>query len=184
MSGILLSALASLLTPQAAPHPSSLEPYTAPVIRPFEPGSDFGREAAEGDVGPAPHRAPLTAPVTVDAYDGSYEVTPTDAEAAYEQGVASAEIRADQTAGPMDGAWRIVDADGRTLYELVLMDPGSGTVEGGWRNPRDAGAAVVDGRTLTLEGVGGITLERSPGGWRGQLSADGRTRPVTLSRPG
>lgn len=183
MSGILLAALAGLLTPQAAPHPSTLELYTAPVIRPFEPGPDFGRETAEGDVGPAPHRAPLTAPVTVDAYDGAYEVTRTDAQIAYDQGVASAEIRADQTAGPMDGAWRIVDAEGRTLYELVLMDPGAGTVEGGWRDARDRGAAVVSGRTLTLEGVGAITLEPARGGWAGRLTANGQTRPVSLTRP-
>ena len=98
MSGIILAALAGLLTPQAAPHPSTQALYTAPVIRPFEPASDFGSEVAAGDVAPPPHRAPLTAPVTVDAYDGAYEVTPTDAEAAYEQGVDSAEIRADQAA--------------------------------------------------------------------------------------
>lgn len=183
MSAILLAALAGLLAPQAAPHPSSLEPYTAPAIRPFEPGPDFGHEAAEGDVGPAPHRAPLTAPVTVDAYDGSYEVTPTDAQAAYEQGVASTEIRADQTAGPMDGAWRIIDADGRSLYELLLMDPGSGTVEGGWRTARAWGAAVVSGRTLTLEGVGTIALERARGGWSGRLTTGGQARAVTLTRP-
>lgn len=183
MSGIILAAVAGLLAPQAAPHPSTQTPYTAPAIRPFEPGSDFGREVAEGDAGPAPHRAPLTAPVMVDAYDGAYEVTPTDLEAAYEQGVASAEIRADQTAGPMDGGWRIVDADGRSLYELVLMDPGFGTVEGGWRNARDSGAAVVEGRTLTLEGVGRIALERGRSGWTGRLTAGGQTRPVTLTRP-
>ena len=156
MSGIILAAVAGLLTQQAAPHPSTQTLYTAPAIRPFEPGSDFGREVAEGDVEAAPHRAPLTAPVTVDAYDGAYEVTPTDAQAAYEQGVASAEIRADQTAGPMDG---------------------------GWRDARDSGAAVVEGRTLTLEGVGGITLERGRGGWTGRLTTGGRTRPVTLTRP-
>ena len=183
MSGIILAAVAGLLAQQAPPHPSTQTLYTAPAIRPFEPGSDFGREIAEGDVGPAPHRAPLTAPVTVDAYDGAYEVTPTDAEAAYEQGVASAEIRADQTAGPMDGAWRVVDAEGRTLYELVLMDSGSGTVEGGWRDARDSGAAVVEGRTLMLEGVGGITLERGRSGWTGRLTMGGQTRPVTLTRP-
>ena len=181
MSGIILAAFAGLLTQQALPHPSTQELYTAPVIRPFEPGSDFGREMAEGDVAPVPHRAPLTAPVTVDDYDGAYEVTPTDAQAAYEQGVDSAEIRADQTAGPMDGGWRIIDADGRTLYDLVLMDPGSGTVEGGWRDARDWGAAVFDDGTLTLEGVGAVALERGRSGWTGRLTTGGQTRRVTLT---
>ncbi|HZW15725.1 MAG TPA: hypothetical protein VFF66_05665 [Brevundimonas sp.] len=181
MSGIILAAIAGLLTPQAAPHPSTQALYTAPAIRPFEPGPDFGLEIAEGDVESAPHRAPLTAPVTVDAYDGAYEVTPTDAQAAYEQGVDSAEIRADQTAGPMDGGWRLVDADGRTLYDLVLMDSGSGAAEGGWRNARDSGAAVFDGGTLTLEGAGEVTLERSRNGWSGRLTVGGEARPVTLT---
>ncbi len=185
MSGILIAALAGLLTPQAAPHPSTLTPYTAPVVRPFEPGSDFGREVAQGDGATPPHRRPLTAPVTVDAYDGSYEVTPTDIETAYEQGVASAEIRADQMAGPLDGAWRIRDAAGRALYDLVLMDPGFGPVEGGWRGSArpGSGGAVSDGRTLTLEGGGVITLESAGSGWTGQLAEGGQTRPVTLSRP-
>ena len=185
MPGILIAALAGLLTPQAAPHPSTLTPYTAPAIRPFEPGSDFGREVAEGDEADAPHRPPLTAPVTVDAYDGSYEVTPTDVEIAYEQGVASAEMRADQMAGPLDGAWRIVDGAGRALYDLVLMDSGFGPVEGGWRGAQGggSGAAVSDGRTLTLEGGGVVTLERAGAGWSGRLTEGGQTRPVTLSRP-
>ncbi len=188
MSGILIAALAGLVNPQAAPSPSSLEPYAAPVIRPFEPGSDFGREIAEGDAASPPRRRPLTAPVTVDAYDGAYEATPTDIEVAYDQGVASAERRADQTAGPLDGLWRISDADGRALYDVLLMDPGVGPVEGGWRDGRDGGGAVSDGRTLTLEGlpeggVGVIGLERAGEGWRGRLTVDGRSRSVTITRP-
>ncbi len=175
--------LAGVLAQQAAPHPSTLTPYTAPAIRPFEPGSDFGREVAEGDLAGAPHRPPLNAPVTVDAYRGSYEVTPTDAETAYEQGVASAEIRADQTAGPLDGIWRIRDAAGGTLFDVVLMDAGFGPVEGGWRGQGGSGAALSDGRSLTLEGGGVITLERVGPGWSGQLTRGGQTRTVTLSRP-
>lgn len=184
MSGLLIAILAGLAAPQSAPTPSGMELYTPPVIRPFEPGSDFGREIAEGDAAGPPRRRPLTAPVTVDAYDGSYEATPTDIEIAYEQGVASAEQRADQTAGPLDGPWRIRDAEGRTLFEVVLMDPGAGPVEGGWRNGRKTGGAVSDGRTLTLEdGGGAIVLERTEAGWRGRLTVDGRTRPVTITRP-
>jgi hypothetical protein len=184
MSGILIATLAGLLAPQTAPHPSTLEPYSAPVIRPFEPGSDFGREIAEGDAAAAAHRRPLTAPVTVDAYRGSYEATPTDVEIAYEQGVSAAELRADQTSGPLDGYWRIRDAGGDVLYDLVLMDPGVGRIEGGWRNGGDAGGAASDGRVLTLENGGGvIALERAGTGWRGRLTVDGRTRPVTITRP-
>lgn len=184
MSAVLIAAAAVLLTPQTAPHPSTLEPYSAPVIRPFEPDDNFGRELAEGDGAGAAHRPPLAAPVTVDAYDGSYEVTPTDLEIAYSQGVTSAEIRADQTAGPLDGAWRVTDGEGRTLYDLVLMDPGVGRAEGGWRTAREHGAAIAEGGVLTLEDGGGVArLERTGDGWRGRLTAGGGAQTVTLSRP-
>jgi hypothetical protein len=184
MSGLLIAALAGLLTPQTAPNPSGMELYAAPAIRPFEPGPDFGREIAGGDAARPARRRPLTAPVPVDAYDASYEPSPTDLEIAYDQGVASAERRADQTAGPLDGLWRIRDAEGRTLYEVLLMDPGVGPVEGGWRGGRRTGGAVSDGRTLTLEDGGGvIVLEREGAGWRGRLTTDGRTRAVTITRP-
>lgn len=183
MSAFLIAAAAGLLVPQTPPGPSSLEPYTAPVIRPFEPGPEFGRETAQGDVAARPHRRPLTAAVTVDAYDRSYEAAPTDLEIAYDQGVASAEIRADQTGGPLDRDWRVRDAQGRLLYSLVLADSGSGAVEGGWRAGRHiGGAAVVDG-VLQLDDGAEITLERTAAGWRGQLTVDGRSRPVTLTRP-
>ncbi len=183
MSGFIVVAFAGLLFQQPLSHPSSQASYTAPAIRPFEPGSDFGREVAEGDAETGPSRAPLTAPVKVEAYVRSYEYTPTDAEAAYEQGVAAAEIRTDQSAGPLDGGWRVSDASGRTLFDLVLTDAGVGAIEGGWRGGSGSGGAVSDGQTLTLEGGGSIALERNRAGWRGQLTRDGRTQTVTFARP-
>lgn len=183
MSGLIVLAFASLLIQETAPHPSTRAAYQAPAIRPFEPGRDFGQERAQGDADAERHRRSLEAPVTVEAYVRSYEYMPTDAETAYEQGVASAEIRADQAAGPLDGAWRIVDASGRTRYDLVLIDPGVGPAEGGWRNGLAWGAAISDGTTLTLEGAGTVTLERAGAGWRGVLTAEGQTRAVSLTRP-
>ena len=186
MSGIILAALAGLLTQQAAPHPSTLELYQAPAIRPFEPDDDFGSELAEGDEAGAAHRRPLTAPVTVEAYNRTYEVSPSDLEIAYEQGVASAEIRTDQTAGPLDGLWRIRDPAGRALYEVVLADPAYGPAEGAWRRlgePGESGLATADGDALTLEGDGVIALDRSGTGWRGRLTRDGQTVAVTVTRP-
>ena len=55
----------------------------------------------------------------------------------------------DQAAGRMDGVWRIVDAAGRTLYDLFLNDPGDGPVEGGWRGgsmPGGRRSASASGR--------------------------------------
>ena len=183
MSGLIVLAFAGLLMQEAAPHPSTQAAYQAPVIRPFEPGRNFGREQAQGDADGDLYRQPLETPVVVEAYVRSYEYTPSDVEAAYEQGVASAEIRADQAAGRLDGAWRIVDATGRTLYDLVLNDPGVGPVEGGWRGRAGWGVATSDGTTLTLDGSGAMTLEHAGNGWHGVLTIDGQTRPASLIRP-
>ncbi|MDP1913208.1 hypothetical protein [Brevundimonas sp.] len=183
MSGLIVFAFAGLLIQETAPHPSTQAAYQAPVIRPFEPGRNFGREPAQGDAEGELYRRPLDTPVVVEAYVRSYEYAPDDAETAYEQGVASAEIRADQAAGPLEGAWRVVDAAGRTLYDLVLNDTGVGPVEGGWRAEAGWGAATSDGTTLTLDGPGAMTLERTGNGWRGVLTIDGQTRPASLIRP-
>jgi len=185
MSGLIAITIASLLLQEPAPHPSTQGNYQAPLIRPFEPGVAPDRARAQGDAGAERQRRPLETPVTVEAYVRSYEYAPTDAETAYEQGVTAAEIRADQTAGRLDGLWWIVDAAGRTLYELVLNDPGVGPIEGGWRGRSRVGSspATSDGTTLTLEGAGVVALERSEGGWRGTLNVEARARSVSLVRP-
>jgi len=184
MSGFIVAAFAGLLMQQQAePHPSTLSLYQAPAIRPFEPPSDFGREAAQGDGEADLHRRPLEAPVSVERYARSYEFTPSDSEAAYDQGVASAEIRVDQTAGPLDGAWRVTDETGRPLFSMVISDRGA-LIEGGWRGPDGSGGATADGLTLTLEGLGALTLEAHGAGWRGTLTGSGRPKTVTVNRPG
>ena len=65
----------------------------------------------------------------------------------------------------------------------MLSDPGAGPVEGGWRGREGRGAATSDGVTLTLEGSGSMTLERTGNGWRGLLTIDGQSHPVSLVRP-
>lgn len=183
MPGLFPVALAALLLPQTAPHPSTTTPYEAPAVRPFEPPPGFGQGSAEGDGADALRRSVLEAPVSVDAYVRSYETGPAESEIAYDQGVASAELRADQTAGPMDGYWRVLDRDGEALFDLVLRDEG-GVVEGGWRNRRGAGAAVLENGELRLEGLGVLRLQRSGAGWRGVLRGGAGDGRVTLSRPG
>jgi hypothetical protein len=183
MSGLIVIAVAGLLLQEVTPHPSTRSAYQAPVIRPFEPGRDLEPARAQGEAEATPYRRPLPGPVTVDAYVRSYEFAPTDIESAYEQGVAAAETRADQTAGRLDGVWRLVDAGGETLYELVLNDPGTGIIEGGWRGRGGAGAATSDGASLSLDGAGTVALEPSGTGWRGRLTLDGRDRVVRLIRP-
>lgn len=184
MSGFIVLAFAGALLQQSAPHPSTQTLYAAPAIRPFEPASDFGREQAQGDAETEAHRRPLETPVSVEAYVRSYEYSPGDTEAAYDQGVASAEIRVDQSAGPMDGRWRVADEQGQVLFGLVLDDDDRGPVEGGWRGGSGAGAASVDGGVITLDGLGALTMEPAGSVWRGTLTEGGRTRAVTVSRPG
>lgn len=184
MSGsaaLILAALA--FSPQDLPHPSTQELYRPPVIRPFEPGPGFAGEEAEGDSAVETERRPLTAPIAVEDYVHNYETPPTDTELAYDRGVTSAEIRADQTAGPLDGLWRLTDADGDILCEVALSDPGHGPVEGGWRNAGASGAAAHAGHVLTLDHLGRITLTRSRDGWTGLMTSGGRERRVRLSRP-
>ena len=91
--------------------------------------------------------------------------------------------RPDQAAGRLDGAWQLVDGSGQRLYDLILIDPGSGSIEGGWRGPAGRGAVTSDGVTLTLEGVGTLRLEPTGNGWRGAWTVGGETGPASLIRP-
>jgi len=192
MIGFVFASLLALPTPYGA-LAATPETYEVPVIRPFEPPSDFGREQAQGDDGGEVHRRALTAPVTVDAYVRSYETSPTDSEVAYDQGVTQAEIDTDARMGPLDGRWRVADSEGRPLLSLALTDRGGGRmIEGAWRDPA-GGAVARTGIAGPARRVGDIVivplqgaelrLERAGQGWAGTLVRDGRSRPVALSRP-
>ncbi len=183
MSGTIAIALASLLLQQAAPHPSTLRDYQPPAVRPYEPASDFGRERpAEGDNTGERYRAPIEKPVAVGAYERTYEFSPRASEEVYDLAVSAAEGRADRSAGPMDGAWRVIDARGRPVLDLLLSDR-DGLVEGGWRGVGPGsghGWASMAGQTLTLDGGSVLTLDA--GAARGVLTRGGRSVPVTLNR--
>lgn len=191
MLSLVLMALAALQTAYADA-PSS-ETYQAPTVRPFEPPSNFGRETAQGDAALDLHRRPLDAPVAVEAYHRSYEASPTDAELAYEQGVAQAQINADALSGPLDGRWRVTDPQGRALLSLALNDRGRDQpAQGAWRTLAGERAAGVaegvasgDGETvLNLGDRGRLVLSRTADGWSGVLEQDGRRTAVTLGRAG
>lgn len=189
MSGIVLIALAVMAGQDAPRAPSPVPPstYEAPPVRPFEPGADFDPPAAQGAEGIAGRRTPAAA-VIVEAYRGDYEHSPTDLELAYDQGVSQAEISMDARMGALDGRWRVVEADGRPLYDLILSDAGSGPVEGAWKEAdgRDGGVvASVDRETgapvtLVLDGRCLLRLTRTRAGVEAVLIRDGRERPVTL----
>ena len=165
--------------------------YTLPPVRPYEPPSDFGLGDEQGDAAPGGLRAPMILPVTVDAYRGQYELQPTPAEAAYQQGVAEAELRADAMMGAYDGRWRALDGQGRPLLDLDLRDPGDlGRIEGAWRDPAAEGANVGVVAEAVRDGSGGLALTLDSGavlhlvaradGLAGELAIGTDRRPVSL----
>lgn len=197
----LLLAVQDPAAPQTAPEPPAPtfhEPYQAPAIRPFEPDWDFSVQG-EGDAA-AEDRATPAAPVSVDLYTGGYERPPTATEQAYEQGVISAEARRDALAGPLDGMWRVSEAEGRALLQVLLTDPvAGGPVVGAWRDLDGVGATPELGAFVSIErrdgglravfrkqGAGSDSvLDVAPaanGALIGQLRYEGRTRQVTMRR--
>src|SRR5690606_9432710 len=112
-----------------------------PPVRPYEPSWDTPE--AEGDAYMVTRRA-LEVPVVLQAYNGTYEATPTDAEVVYQQGVTSAALRANSLMGPLDGRWRVTASDGTPVLELLMMDRGDGAlVEGAWREPSAPDGALT-----------------------------------------
>ena len=100
--------------------------------------------------------------------------------------------------GPLDGAWSL-RAGGSDLYDLQLVDSGSGNLEGAWRDPRRRGATDASGFIDIITRVGGqLTIRITPrpgatpaivmlsadvnGGWSGELNERGEHRSVTLRR--
>ena len=179
-----------------AASPTSQERYSGPPVRPYEPSWDT--PAAEGDAYTASRRA-LEAPTVLEAYDGTYEVTPSDAEVIYQQGVTAAALRANSIMGPLDGRWRVTASDGAPVLELLMMDRCDGAlVEGAWREPSAPEAALTSrrlgalslvvrsGETLTIDmddpdGSARLDLERHGAGWRGTLERNGTTTPVVMA---
>jgi hypothetical protein len=193
---LALTAVQDGPVPYTAASPTSQQLYSGPPVRPYEPSWDTPE--AEGDAYMVTRRA-LEAPVALQAYNGTYEATPTDAEVVYQQGVASAALRANSLMGPLDGRWRVTGPDGAAVLELLMMDRGDGAlVEGAWREPsapdgaltsRRLGAlslVVRSGDDLTIDvddpdSPARLRLERDGAGWRGILERNGRTTPVVMA---
>ncbi len=184
----LISLAVSPVQDAAAPYAGRL--YAAPVVRPFEPPSNFGRVTSEGDGDAGTLRRPLVAPVAVEAYSGSYEYAPSGSDTAYDAGVANAEHNMDARMGPLDGRWRVRDAEGRTILTLSLMDQGEAQpLEGAFRTAdaqAEVGPLAVTERTaaslvIDLDG-GRLAVTANGAGWSGVLTRGGSQRAVTLVR--
>lgn len=170
------------------------EIYTPPVVRPYEPPSNFGRQIAEGDADATVRTRPITAPVAVEAYTDTYEPRRSPRELSYEQGVENARTAQNARMGSLDGLWRVVDVGGHPVLDLVLSDRGGGSaVEGALRFTRADTTTVVevvtaeDGGRIISADIGGravaLRLMPSAGGWSGEMTGVGRDQPVSLTRP-
>lgn len=126
---------------------------------------------------------------------------PPDAGVSLGERIGAASAAAEALQGELDGSWRLVDAEGRTLYLFEFTDAAGGqaSLSGAWRNPlRPPG--VEDGGLFTSlqrgpdslqiavpsadhSGACKITLQRSgPGEWRGWLRREGAAQRVRLLR--
>ena len=201
MFALLLSAqstAAAAVAPTTAPVASQARPwsaasselYAAPVVRPYEPPSDFGRQIAEGDADAGVRASPIAAPVAVEVYRDSYEARRSPRELSYQQGVEAARLRQNARMGPLDGIWRVVDASGQPLADMILSDSGpSRPVEGALRLAQGDRTALIE--TVTAEGetriittaIDGrplsLRLHRRGDAWAGDLSG----AAITLVRP-
>lgn len=173
---------------------ASSELYTAPVVRPYEPPSDFGRQVAEGDADATVRTRPIEAPVAVEAYSDTYEARRSPRELNYQQGVEAARLRQNARMGSLDGEWRAVDGQGRPVLDIVLSDRGSGRpVEGALRILQTDHTALIDdvaaeGETrLITASVANrpIALRLHPKGdeWSAEVAGLGRDQSLTLVRP-
>ena len=190
---LLLAVFLAGLSGQERAYTARTEVYAPPVVRPYEPPSNFGRQIAEGDADASVRRRPITAPVAVEAYRNNYEGRRTPAELSYQQGVEAARLRQNARMGSLDGLWRAEDAEGRPVLDLVLSDDGAGPVEGALRPARSDRTALVEvasggdgGRVVTAALAGEtVTLRLHPAGagWTGELIGLGAARTVTLTRP-
>lgn len=148
---------------------------------------------------PPPARRPqLTAPVHIDEIGKTPEGPPTATDLNYEARMRSSFNSAQGMQGPLDGAWSL-RSGGSELYDLQLVDTGSGSLEGAWRDPRRRGAVDASGFIDSISRIGGqLTIRITPrpgaepsilmlsadvnGSWSGELNERGEHRSVILRR--
>lgn len=171
-------------------------PYTPPAYSP--PVYTPPPYAPPAYVPPRPRRPQLTAPVHIDEIGKTPEAPPTATDLSYEARMRSSFNSAQGMQGPLDGAWSL-KAGGSELYDLQLVDSGSGNLEGAWRDPRRRGATDASGFIDTISRIGGQLIIRltprpgaepsilmlnadSNGAWSGELTERGERRAVTMRR--
>ncbi len=142
---------------------------------------------------------PDSEPVTIDQVAKTPGGPLTPQEEAFDRQLRQSYSVVDQMQGPLEGAWRLLTADGKPLFSFQLADLPRGGVEGAWRDLRRqsalGGSGFIaeiyrdeDGLRMSFyerdgEGATEIVLTPSgPGQWSGNLWDDNRKVPVTMKR--
>jgi hypothetical protein len=123
---LLVPLLTCLLALSAAPAFAQRYPTPDDAQTTTTPDPD---EAADpyGDARPTP-----TAPPPSSGADASY----------YDSRVRASADAAEGLQGPLDGGWTVRSDDGADLYGLQIVDPGTGVLEGAWRDMRSSGSGA------------------------------------------
>ncbi|WP_340644544.1 hypothetical protein [Phenylobacterium sp.] len=184
-----------------APQPVYSRPAAAQTPLPYvntPPSYTPSPYAPPAYVPPRPRRPQLTEPVHIDEIGKTPEAPPTATDLSYEARMRSSFNSAQGMQGPLDGAWSL-KAAGSDLYDLQLVDSGSGSLEGAWRDPRRRGATDASGFIDSIRRIGGqLTIRITPrpgaepsvlmlnadltGTWSGELTERGERRSVTMRR--
>jgi hypothetical protein len=109
--------------------------------------------------------------------------------------IAASGAAAQALQGPLDGTWRLADAEGRGLYVFAIVDPVTphASLQGAWRAPDGARSGFVDEvhrrrglLTLRFRDQGAfvnIDLHvRRSGEWSGVVRRGGVRLAVTMRR--
>lgn len=173
--------------------PQAIDPLADLISQSTQSTDEDEAEAAPAK--PAPRHKGVILPIPPPEATVGLDGEPTKAQV-YELRVKGSIAAAQSLQGPLDGAWRIVGADGAQIYALQLVDKagGQGELEGAWRDVRRPGTVGSTGLIEDLRREGDdivvrfspkvgqsstLTL-RSSGyeQWSGQLVENGATVAV------
>jgi len=143
--------------------------------------------------------APESDPVTIDQVAKTPGGPLTPQEEAFDQQLRQSYSVVDQKQGPLEGAWRLLTADGKPLFGFQLADLPHGGVEGAWRDLRRQAALGGSGFIAEIyrdddslrmnfyerDGEAATEIVLTPAGsgeWTGNLWDDNRKIPVTMKR--
>jgi hypothetical protein len=184
----------------APPTPSAPVPYQVPGVRPYEPPASM--PASPQPYSPSANDRIPSAPVTVEAYQRSYETPPDATERNYQAGIQRNFDAQQVRMGPLDGGWTVRTESGAGFMALMLSDSGRADqeVEGAWRTLGARAGQKPSGFLLSVARVGRALVVRwypsdetgninimrlnptADGKWTGVVRAGDVEFPVVMSR--